>query len=83
MFTCKEKLLDTPIANIALYVDGEWKTPKNPLLKGTARARFIEEGWLKEQELTTTDLRNTKKFAIMNALIEWMEIKDFSIEELN
>lgn len=81
IFTREGKLLDTPIANIALCIDGVWVTPKYPLLFGTARARYLEEGWLKEQELTTEHLRKAEKFAIMNALIQWIEIKNFRIEE--
>ena len=76
-------LLDTPIANIALAIDDVWITPKTPLLHGTTRARFLDEGWLKEGDLGIDALRYAKKFAIMNALIDWQEIENFTLEELN
>ena len=41
-------LTDTSIANIALYKEGKWFTPKYPLLKGTRRARLLTEGIIEE-----------------------------------
>lgn len=68
-------LTDTTIANIALKVDGVWLTPKTPLLKGTLRARLIDEGFLKCEDLTIEDLEKAQNFAIMNALIDFKIIK--------
>ena len=73
LFTCKGYLTDTSIANIALLIGGKWCTPKTPLLKGTARARWLQEGRICETALKPQDLKNAQKFAIMNALLEWQE----------
>lgn len=73
IFTCKGQLTDTSIANIALLKQGVWLTPKRPLLEGTARARWLQEGKIREASLNCEDLKNAEKFAIMNALLEWQE----------
>ncbi len=68
-------LTDTSIANIAIRVDGIWLTPKTPLLQGTTRARLIERGFLKCEDLTIEDLKKAQNFAIMNALIDFKVIR--------
>ena len=70
-------LADTTIANIAIKVDGIWFTPKTPLLHGTTRARLIESGFLKCEDLTIKDLEKAENFAIMNALIGFHIVKNF------
>ncbi len=62
---------DTSIANIAFYTDNGWITPKQPLLKGTTRARLIEEGKLSEIDIKVQDLRNFSKVALLNAMIDF------------
>jgi 4-amino-4-deoxychorismate lyase len=73
-------LRDTTIANIALHVDGVWMTPKNPLLRGTTRARLMRSGFLKSKNLTIRDLEKAENFAIMNALIDFKIVKKARIE---
>ena len=60
---------DTSIANIAFYTGSEWITPKNPLLKGTTRQRFIDESKLIEVDINEQDIRKFKKVALLNAMI--------------
>lgn len=62
---------DTSIANIAFYKDGEWITPKNPLLKGTTRARLLDEGKIVEADIKVQDIRNFSKIALLNAMIDF------------
>ncbi len=62
---------DTSIANIAFYRDGTWLTPKKPLLKGTTRARLIDEGKLIEADIKSSDLRNFSQIALLNAMIDF------------
>lgn len=72
-------LQDTSIANIALYIDGKWLTPKKPLLKGTTRHRLLESGFLSEENLVMDDIRKMEKFAIMNALIGFKIVENIQI----
>lgn len=62
---------DTSIANIALYRDGIWVTPKSPLLKGTTRQRLLDEGKIKEADINVSELRTFTKVALLNAMIEF------------
>lgn len=82
IFTCKNQLMDTSIANIAILCDGVWLTPQKPLLQGTTRARLVASGFLKEAVLGREALQNGSKFAIMNALIGFKIIENRLIEGL-
>lgn len=63
---------DTSIANIAFQTStGEWITPKNPLLKGTTRARLLDEGRLIEADIRVHELRSFSKVALLNAMIDF------------
>ena len=63
---------DTSIANIAFQTsEGEWITPKNPLLKGTTRARLLDEGKLTERDIKVHELRSFSKVALLNAMIDF------------
>lgn len=75
-------LSDTSIANIALYLDGVWLTPKTPLLQGTSRARLLKENFLKEKDLQIKDLFRAQKIALCNAMIDFLilEKKDFILK---
>ncbi len=72
---------DTTIANIAFYRNGMWTTPKEPLLKGTTRARLLEEGQIVEAEIKVNELRTFSKVALLNAMIDFdvLEKCDFLI----
>lgn len=61
-------ITDTTIANIALSDGHHWYTPKNPLLKGTMRARLIDSHWLRPKHLHIKMLHHFKAFGLMNAL---------------
>lgn len=54
-------LTDTSIANIAIFYDNSWITPKKPLLNGTTRQRYINSGFIKEADITLAMLKNAKK----------------------
>lgn len=69
---------DTTIANIAIYLDGIWITPKKPLLKGTTRDRYLKEGKLIEKDISAEDLKKASKIALMNAMIDFDILNDYS-----
>lgn len=72
-------LRDTSIANIALFIDNTWLTPKKPLLAGTTRSRLLQDGFLATADLRKEDLKKMKKFAIMNALVGFKIIENIRI----
>lgn len=62
-------LTDTSKANIALYKDGKWWTPKTPLLAGTTRQRLLEEQKIFEADIVVDAIQNFEKLSFMNAMI--------------
>lgn len=73
-------ITDTSIANIAIFYDGFWITSKTPLLKGTTRARLLEEKFLIEKDISVDMLKNAEKIALMNAMIDFDIKKDFIVK---
>ncbi|MBN2824561.1 MAG: aminotransferase class IV [Campylobacterales bacterium] len=72
-------LSDTTIANIAFF-DGEiWWTPQNPLLEGTMRQYLLDCGKIKAKELKKSEISSYHGFAIMNAMVGFKIIKDYTI----
>ncbi|UTJ06166.1 aminotransferase class IV family protein [Arcobacter roscoffensis] len=69
---------DTSIANIAIFYDNKWLTPKKPLLEGTTRTRLIEEGKLQEKDISIKMLQKCEKLALMNAMIGFDAIENYS-----
>jgi len=75
----KNKLVtDTSIANIAVFDGTVWLTPKIPLLKGTTRARLIEEKELIEADISVEMLLKAKKVALLNAMIGMDVLENYS-----
>lgn len=67
---------DTSIANIAFYTqDGVWITPKKPLLKGTTRARLLDDGKIIEADIKVHELRSFSKVALLNAMIDFSTLE--------
>ena len=72
-------ICDTSIANVAFYKDGKWFTPKEPLLKGTTRARLIDEGKIIESDIKVQDIRSFSKVALLNAMIDFDVLQQYEI----
>jgi len=77
----KDNLItDTSIANIAIYLNNQWITPKKPLLKGTMRAWLIDNNHLKLEDITIDMLKSTTKIATLNAMVGFNIINNFTIK---
>jgi 4-amino-4-deoxychorismate lyase len=72
-------ITDTSIANIAIYHDGIWLTPKAPLLLGTTRDRLLEGNKIKESNITVKQLLSSDKIALLNAMIGFRTLNKFYI----
>jgi 4-amino-4-deoxychorismate lyase len=66
-----ELVTDTSIANIAFFDGEKWLTPKKPLLKGTTRARLLENGEIFEADIDVHTLKNYTQVALLNAMIDF------------
>ena len=73
------RLSDTSIANLALFIDGEWLTPERPLLPGTTRERLLEYGRLRPAPLEPDALLKAEKLALLNAMIGFDILPEFTI----
>ncbi len=74
---------DTTIANIAIFHNNQWITPRIPLLNGTTKNRYIDKKLLIQKDVTVKQLLNTKKIALLNAMIDFKIIDDFEIINKN
>ena len=72
-------ITDTTIANIAIFIDEQWYTPKRPLLKGTTRQRYIDNGKLKEKDIDINTFKKAEKIALLNAMIDFDVIENYKI----
>lgn len=73
-------ITDTYYANIALRKDEKWFTPKNPLLKGTQRARLIDQNKIVQKDIHISTLKDYDSISIFNAMIPFKQI-EFPISE--
>ncbi|MEN4046436.1 aminotransferase class IV family protein [Sulfurimonas sp. NWX367] len=75
-------ITDTSIANIAFKYKDEWITPKSPLLEGTTRARLLESGKIREDDISVEDLNHFEQVALMNAMIDFDIIPNENIRDI-
>jgi len=73
---------DTSISNVVFFDGVKYFTPSTPLLKGTKRARLIEEGIIQVEEIGLNDIQKFQHFYLINALLDLSEEKKFSIEKI-
>jgi len=73
-------LTDTSIANIAFYDGKQWFTPEKPLLKGTMRAKLLDEGFLHTRKIKKEEISDYTHVALMNAMIGFKILKNFTIK---
>ena len=73
-------LTDTTIANIAFYDGKQWFTPEKPLLKGTMRAKLLDEGFIHTRKIKKEEISDYTHVALMNAMIGFKILKNFTIK---
>ncbi|MCX8011124.1 MAG: chorismate-binding protein, partial [Ignavibacteria bacterium] len=57
-----------------LYDGSDWVTPSTPLLKGTKRQMLIDNKRIIEKNITSTELKDYQKLALINAMLDLGEI---------
>ncbi len=77
-----EEVTDTSVCNVAFWDGQHWWTPKNPLLKGTTRARLLAEGIVLEKVIQLSELMQYKKIRLFNALIPWRSKKELLLSKI-
>ncbi len=74
-------ITDTSIANIAIYYENRWITPKTPLLIGTSRNRYIDNDLLIQKDISVKMLKESNKIALLNAMVDFDILEDFTIKD--
>ena len=64
---------DTSFTNIAIFDGNCWLTPRLPLLLGTRRASLLDQGLIKEADITAYDLKRAERVRLFNAMIDFGE----------
>lgn len=73
-------ITDTSFSNVICLDGNTWVTPKYPLLKGTKREKLLQNGLIKEAEISVDDLNRFQKIGLINAMLE---IGDITIDIKN
>lgn len=63
------QIADTSYTNVALYIEGLWRTPEAPLLHGVMRAHLLEQGRIHPAPLTLDDLERAEAIRLFNAMM--------------
>ena len=61
---------DSSFSNLIFFDGKEWYTPSTPLLKGTTRARLLNEKKITERVIKIEDIKNYKSISLINAFNE-------------
>lgn len=75
-------ITDTSYSNVVFSDFTNLFTPATPLLKGTKRAKLLEIGRIREEEIRLTDLRKYKCVYLINALIDLDDNVHIPIENI-
>lgn len=62
-------ITDTGFSNIVFLRGGQWFTPAQPLLKGTARAGLLDKGVISECGISAVELGEYEGFRLINAML--------------
>jgi 4-amino-4-deoxychorismate lyase len=75
-------ITDASFANIVLTDGSNWYTPSTPLLKGTKRQYYLENGIIHEREIKWSDLRQYRSARLINAMVDLKESNDIQVEQI-
>ena len=69
------ELTESTVANIVAEIDGKLYTPpvSAGLLRGTFRARLLEQGKIRERALHVSDIKRYGKIYLINSVRKWRE----------
>jgi para-aminobenzoate synthetase/4-amino-4-deoxychorismate lyase len=70
------ELTECTVGNIALFIDGQWLTPRHAagLLAGTYRHRLLAQGALHEARLERADVLRADAVAFFNSVRGWLPV---------
>ncbi len=74
-------ITDTSFANLLFYNGEHWLTPTFPLLKGTQRAKLLEQEKIRVADIRPEDLHNFKKIRLINAMLRFEDEVDVLVKK--
>lgn len=75
-------LTDTSFSNIVFFDGEKWFTPRSPLLKGTMRAKLLEQNLIFERNIEVTDLNKFIKLKLINAMRDLENSNELLIKDI-
>lgn len=75
-------ITDSSTANLLFHQGRHWITPAFPLLKGTQRAKLLEQEKIQVADIRPSDLRNFNKVRLINAMQRFEDEVDVLIENI-
>jgi len=75
-------ITDSSFANLLFFNGVQWITPAHPLLKGTQRAKLLEQEQVITAEIRLADLSNFTKVRLINAMLRFEDEVDIQIENI-
>ena len=75
-------ITDTSFANLLFFNGLQWLTPAHPLLKGTQRAKLVEQEKISVADIRPEDLHNFSKLRLVNAILRFEEKTDVLIDNV-
>ena len=73
---------DSFAANLLFFDGKRWFTPESPLLKGTKRQLFLDQGIIFEKEIREVDIKNFQQIGLINAMIDFSEMPVVVVERV-
>ncbi len=74
-------ITDTSFANLLFYNGEHWLTPTFPLLKGTQRAKLLEQEKIRVADIRPEDLHNFTKIRLINAMLRFEDEVDVFVKK--
>ena len=75
-------ITDTTFTNVAFKRGKLWITPEQPVLKGTMRAKLLDENKIIPKNIRAEDLKSFELVRLFNAMMPWIEAIEISIEKI-
>ena len=75
-------ITDSSFANMLFFNGSQWLTPAQPLLKGTQRAKLLEQEQIITADIRPADLYNFTKVRLINAMLRFEDEMDVLIGKI-
>lgn len=75
-------ITDTSYSNTVFWDGKMWWTPDTPLLCGTRRAKYLQEGRIKERAIQVNDLENYQGAKVINAMVGLDDAETIDIHQI-